>query len=115
MQERPLWLELLFRSGLARGCFESRFAPYRQDAVKRDVQERTSAEPGRVEELRAAALNELANADWRIVERALAYLLVVGQASDAAAIEFLTEHPEEYIRKGAQACLFEVRRRQGGA
>jgi hypothetical protein len=106
-----MWIELLFRSGLARGCFESRHAPYRQETVKRYVEEYVAAEPGRALELRAAALNELANPDWRIVERALAYLFVVGQASDATAIEPLREHPEECIHKGAQACLFEVRRR----
>jgi hypothetical protein len=111
MYKRPLWIELLFRSGLARGCFESRHAPYRQETVKRNVEETIAPELGRASELRAAALNELANPDWRIVERALAYLLVVGQASDAAAIEPLCEHAEECIHKGAQTCLFEVRRR----
>jgi hypothetical protein len=111
MHEKPLWIELLFRSGLTRGCFESRYAPYRQRTVKRYVEESLATESGRASKLRAAALDELANPDWHIVERALAYLLVVGQPSDAAAIEPLCEHPEECIHKGAQACLFEVRRR----
>jgi hypothetical protein len=111
VREKPLWIELLFRSGVARGCFESRYAPYRQETVKRYVEEYIGAEPGRASELRAAASNELVNPDWRIVERALAYLLLVGQASDAAAIEPLREHPVECIQKGARACLFEALRR----
>jgi hypothetical protein len=111
MHKKPLWIELLFRAGLARGCFESRYAPYRQRTVKRYVEESIAAEPGRAAELREAALSELANPDWRVVERALAYLLVVGQAPDAAAIEPLCEHSEECLHKGAQACLFEIRQR----
>jgi len=115
MDERPLWIDLLLRSGLPRGCFESRYALHRQEMVRNNVEECISQESGRTAALRKAALEELANSDWRVVERALAYLLVVGRAPDAVTISRLKEHPEECIRKGVKACLFEVRRRPGEA
>ena len=64
-----------------------------------------------MELLRRGALAQLAGEDAEMADRALAVLFVVGNASDAAAVEPLLSHRDDRVRKSAQTCLFEIRRR----
>jgi hypothetical protein len=59
-----------------------------------------------------AQSNSWATEDVNAVDRALAVLFVVGNASDAAAVEALLSHPGERIQKAARTCLFEIRQRR---
>ena len=58
-----------------------------------------------------AAIAQLQDEDVQLVDSALAVLFVVGRVGDAAAVEPLLEHPVARIRKAAQTCEFEIRRR----
>jgi hypothetical protein len=107
----PVGIDRLFKSGLALGCFESRHAPYRQDGMKRHVEEYLASVADGAEKLRAVALQALNDADLRIVERALAYLFEVGQATDVEVVQPLAAHRDETIQKAARTCLFQLRRR----
>jgi len=108
----PVGIDRLFRSGLALGCFESRYAPFRQGVMKESVAEYIASVTDGAERLRTVCLQALNSEDLRIAERALAYLLVVGDASDADVVDPLVAHPNETIRKAARTCLFELRRRR---
>jgi hypothetical protein len=109
--DRPGWIEALFRSGIGLGNFGTPYFRTRQALTGRIVQGRIPAHPGAADELRRAAREELDSPDPARVERALAFLLVVGQAADAASVEPLNDHPEELLRKAARACAFALRRR----
>ena len=63
------------------------------------------------------SLERLQSDDERTVERALLYLMVVGQPGDVASVERLISHSSEIIKKSAQTCRFELLqklRRNGG-
>ena len=111
MIDRPGWIEALFRSRIGSGCCETQFIRSRQEVMKRIVGGRIPDDPGAADELRQAALDALSGDDGDRVEQALAFLLVVGRAEDAGFIEPMTRSSNDLIRKGAKACLFELRRR----
>lgn len=111
MVERPGWIEALFQSNIGAGCFETRYARFRQDLLRKTLEDHIPSEPGSTDELRRAALDELGGHDSARVERALAYLMVVGRARDANAVEPLRRSQDDLVRNGAKTCFFKLRRR----
>ena len=108
----PAWIELLFRSGIGLSCFDACNARFHQANARKNVQDLIESEADGTEELRDASLIELCSDDARRVERALAYLMVVGQKADIPAIAAMDGHPDEIVKKAAKTCGFELSKRQ---
>lgn len=103
----------LFGSGIGwGGTFESHHTHFRRERLERQVLEQIGSIPGGRDELRGAALEELAADDPMKVEQAIAFLLVVGRHEDCAAVEPLVHSADEGVRRAAKACRFELRRRR---
>jgi hypothetical protein len=107
----PAWIEQLFRSGVGLACFDGEYSVFRQALAKQNIQLLIDGELEGAQALRGASLVELRGIDAHKVERALIYLMVVGQAADVHAIETLLDHPNETIRKAAKTCCFELQSR----
>ena len=117
MKDSPGWIESLFNSGIGLNCFEETHALFRQDWSKSEVLAILSDDANRAQTLRETSLERLQSDDERTVQRALLYLMVVGQPGDVASVERLISHSSEIIKKGAQTCRFELLqklRRSGG-
>ena len=112
MKEYPGWIELLFKSAVGKNCFEGEYAPFRQDMWKDEIRSRMEGVPNAGRDLRSAALAELCSEDLYRLSSAIMCLIVVGKPGDASHIEQLTSHANEYIRKAAKSCLFELRRKK---
>jgi hypothetical protein len=67
-----------------------------------------AVEPGGATALRQASLERLKSDDPMTVGSAMAFLMVVGESSDAAELEPLMAHPIERVRTAASACHFEL-------
>lgn len=46
-----------------------------------------------------------------MVVRALGCLYMVGKGTDAPVVEPFLSHPQDFVRKAARTCLFEIRKR----
>jgi hypothetical protein len=112
MEERPAWLEALFKSSLRLDWVEGAYALFRQRLWKEWVLSRIEGIVDGAEILRRASLEELASEDLHMVSRALMCLIVVGLPSDIGDVERLLDHPQEYIRKAARTCRFELKQKE---
>ena len=108
----PAWIELLFRSGIGLSCFDAYNARFHQRNARKYVQDLIESQKNGTAELRDVSLNELCSDDARRVERALAYLMVVGRGADIPAIASTGSHPDEIVKKAAKTCRFELSKRQ---
>ena len=108
--EVPIDIER-FLDRLTLTCSEPEFVHSRQETLCKWVTEMADAYPDGRELLRNASLRRLADADARMIERALSCLFVVGARADVTPVEPLTSHTNEGVRKAACTCLFELRRR----
>ena len=112
MEERPAWLETLFELSVHLDWVEGAYTSFRQRLWKEWVLSRIEGVVDGVEILRCASLEELTSEDPHRVSRALMCLIVVGHPSDVAEVEPLLDHPQEYIRKAAKTCRFELRQKE---
>ena len=107
MDERPGWIELLFKRGHGRTTFKTVFL---LELDKRHiVRECDTVSNGR-QALRDAALEVLEVERSSEMVQALAYLLVVGSPEDLGAVQPLITHHNESIRNAAKAVAFELAR-----
>ena len=112
-REFAVWIEGLL-SRLPFSCSDPEYVHSRQEAIRNWITETTRAYENGEQELREAALNRLSGDDPELLVRALSCLFVVGTASDGSAVEPLTKHSNEAVRKAARTCLFEIRGRFNG-
>ena len=108
--ELPTGIERLL-TRLKWSCSEPEFVRIRQCAIRQVVREVADAHEDGWELLREGAVAQLADEEADMIDRALSVLFVVGNASEAAAVEPLLSHPDQRVRKAARTCLFEIRRR----
>jgi hypothetical protein len=106
--DEPGWIELLFKRLHGSDPFST---PFIMKLNQERFQDAMGCVPDGAQLLHRAALHRLTSEDDGDVVCALAALLAVGDKSDAAAVEPLLEHPEDFVRKSARACLFELKRR----
>ncbi len=92
-------------------CSEPEYTHFRQDIVRKWIRDVADAHENGLQQVRDAALAQLADPDPAMLQRAITCLFVVGRSSDVPAVEPLTSHPDESVRKAAHTCLFEIRRR----
>jgi len=109
MDEEPAWIELLFKRQNRHHCFKT---PFLLQLNARQIEESLSLVPEERSHLRRIALQRLASDDIDHVVIALLALFVVGTSADALIVEPLTVHGDEYVKKAAKTCLFELRRRE---
>jgi hypothetical protein len=109
MEDSVQWL---YQSGVGLNCFDPPYALFRQAKDRDEVNRIIESESGGAEQLRDASLNELLSHDTRRVERALFYLMLIGQAGDIPAVEALSGHPNDTVKKGAKTCRFELKKRR---
>jgi hypothetical protein len=108
----PTDIEHFLARSVPYSCCESRSVKYRQESLRKRVTEFANAQDDGWRLLHDAALSQLADADPKLVDRALAVLFVVGSESDSAAIEPLLSHRDPAIKSAATTCLFELRHRR---
>jgi hypothetical protein len=109
---RHPWIERLLNRG-GYSCIEPKWAHFRQQLLRETILGAADENESGRERLRAAALEQLGDDDPYLIERALTCLFVVGVSSDVAAVNPLTSHEIEFVRKAARTCLVEIRRRRG--
>ena len=108
---RPIWIERLLTRG-SYSCAQPKWVHFRQGLLREAILAAAENENG-LEQLRAAALEQLGDSDPYLIERALTCLFVVGVSSDVAAVQPLVSYDVEFVRKAAKTCLVEIRRRLG--
>jgi hypothetical protein len=86
---------------------------FRQEFLRETILAAAAENERGLEQLRAAALEQLGDGDPYLIERALTCLFVVGVSSDVEAVKPLTSHDVEFVRKAARTCMVEIRRRLG--
>lgn len=109
-REVPVWIETLLSRGFS--CSEPEYVHYRQERLRKWITESTQGHENGEQQLRDAALGRLSADDPKALVRALSCLFVVGASSDGGAVEPLTKHSDEAVRKAARTCLFELQRRR---
>ena len=107
MNEQPAWIQMLFKRGHGLDAFDTRFLMRLHREL---VEERLGEGPGRRDQLRSSALEQLQGDDPRTIVQSLAFLMVVGTPSDLPKVEPFLNHPHELVRKAASTCRFELRR-----
>ena len=90
---------------------EPGYVHFRQDALRKWVGEIADSHEDGWALLRQCAIAQLTDDDAKAVDRALAILFVVGNASDAEAVKPLLSHAKTHLQKSARTCLFEIKRR----
>ena|SRR5262245_2672302 len=110
--DRPIWIEKLLTRG-SYSCIEPKWVHFRQGLLRETILDAADGNEHGREQLRAAALEQLGDSDPYLIERALTCLFVVGASSDVAAVKPSVSHDVEFVRKAAQTCLVEIRRRLG--
>jgi hypothetical protein len=91
--DRPIWIEQLLTRG-SYSCIEPKWVHFRQGLLRETILDAADGNP-------------------YLIERALTCLFVVGASSDVAAVKPFVSHNVEFVRKAAQTCLVEIRRRLG--
>jgi hypothetical protein len=109
-QEWPSWIRDLLEGRLF-SCAQPAYVHDRQQLIREDIIEVVDVyEDGR-EHLRRACREALVSDDPVLKDHALSCLFAVGLRDDVEFVEPLLHDPEEAIRKAAQTCLFELRKR----
>ena len=109
MDEEPAWIELLFKRQNRHHCFKT---PFLLQLNARQIEESLSLVPEERSHLRRIALQRLESNDIDHVVIALLALFVVGTSEDARTVEPLKAHTDDYVKKAARTCLFELNRRK---
>jgi hypothetical protein len=111
MNDRPGWIQLLYKRGSAGHALHSGFL---LNLTAESVAEVAASQPNGREELREVAMTELESDDSQAVALSLVYLGVVGKPEDLPAVDRFADHPSDLIRKAARACLFGLRQAARG-
>ena len=108
MQEKPAWIELLFKRNNRHHCFAT---PFVLRLNVKQIERSLSLFPEERSQLRSIAIQRLGSDDIDHLVIALLALFVVGISEDINLIKPLTAHSDGYVKKAAKTCLFELKKR----
>jgi len=106
----PSWVDDLLRHPMF-FCNQPDFVKFRQGLIRERILETINSYPDGTRLLHAGACQYLQHAEpWDIL-CALTSLFVIGTTEDVALVEPFLRHSSNSVRKAAQTCLFEIKRR----
>lgn len=110
-EKTKYWIERVLNVG-SFSCSEEAYVGFRTGKLREFVLEASASFDDGYALLRSAALERLSSSNTRHLDRALSCLYVLGTSEDVPAVEQLVKHSDDQVRKAAQVCLFEIRRRK---